>query len=224
MSDQGVGASVERKEDDRFLRGRGQYVGDIRLAGMKDVAFVRSPLAHAKLRGIHIPDEHRGNAFTAADVVGVEPIVAVSGLPGFKASQQPVLASHKMRQVGELIAMCAAPTRARLRISRRASRSISKSCRPCTTCWRRACRTRRSCMSTGATTRFLRVCRHQHRSGPRRADQGHARDFHRPRCMAPMEGRGTVAYWDGRMDRLVLYTGSQMPQYRRVPASRNASA
>ena len=42
MSDQGVGASVKRKEDDRFLRGRGQFVGDIRLAGMKDVAFVRS--------------------------------------------------------------------------------------------------------------------------------------------------------------------------------------
>ena len=50
MNHQGVGASVKRKEDDRFLRGRGQYVGDIRLAGMKDVAFVRSPLAHAKLR------------------------------------------------------------------------------------------------------------------------------------------------------------------------------
>jgi aerobic carbon-monoxide dehydrogenase large subunit len=56
MGDQGVGASVQRKEDDRFLRGRGQFVGDIRLAGMKDVAFVRSPLAHAKLRAVHIPD------------------------------------------------------------------------------------------------------------------------------------------------------------------------
>ena len=57
MGDQGVGASVKRKEDDRFLRGRGQFVGDIRLAGMKDVAFVRSPLAHAKLRAVHILDE-----------------------------------------------------------------------------------------------------------------------------------------------------------------------
>ena len=57
MSDQGIGASVKRKEDDRFLRGRGQFVGDIRLAGMKDVAFVRSPLAHAKLRAVHIPHE-----------------------------------------------------------------------------------------------------------------------------------------------------------------------
>src|ERR1700729_1368297 len=112
MNDQGVGASVKRKEDDRFLRGRGQYVGDIRLAGMKDVAFVRSPLAHAKLRAVLIPDEHRGKAFTATDLVGVKPIVAVSGLVGFKVSEQPVLANRKVRQVGELIAMCIGRTRA----------------------------------------------------------------------------------------------------------------
>ena len=112
MNDQGVGASVKRKEDDRFLRGRGQYVGDIRLAGMKDVAFVRSPLAHAKLSAVRIPEESRGKAFTAADLVGVKPIVAVSGLAGFKASEQPVLASQKVRQVGELIAMCVGRTRA----------------------------------------------------------------------------------------------------------------
>ena len=84
MGDQGVGASVKRKEDDRFLRGRGQFVGDIRLAGMKDVAFVRSPLAHAKLRAVRIPEEHRGKAFAAADLVGVKPIVAVSGLAGIQ--------------------------------------------------------------------------------------------------------------------------------------------
>src|SRR6185312_15658378 len=39
-------------------------------------------------------------------------IRAVSGLPGFKISEQPVLATGKVRQVGELVAMCVAPTRA----------------------------------------------------------------------------------------------------------------
>jgi hypothetical protein len=43
-----------------------------------------SPLAHARLRAVHIPDEHRRKAFTAADLIGVKPIVAVSGLAGFK--------------------------------------------------------------------------------------------------------------------------------------------
>src|SRR6516165_394419 len=102
MSDQGVGASVKRKEDDRFLRGRGQYVGDIRLAGMKEVAFVRSSLAHAKIRGVRIPEASRGSVFVAADLARVRPIVAISGLPGFKPSEQPVLAREKVRQVGEL--------------------------------------------------------------------------------------------------------------------------
>src|SRR4030095_7989959 len=92
-SGQGVGARLPRKEDDRLMRGRGQFVADIRLAGLQDVAFVRSPLAHARIRGIHVPERYRGSVFTAADLVGVKPIRAVSGLPGFKISEQPVLAT-----------------------------------------------------------------------------------------------------------------------------------
>src|SRR6201981_2085834 len=109
---QGVGARMARKEDDRFLRGRGQYVADIRLAGLKDVAFVRSPLAHGRIKAIHVPERFSDVVFTAADLAGVKPIRAVSGLPGFKISEQPVLATGKVRHVGELIAMCVAPTRA----------------------------------------------------------------------------------------------------------------
>ena len=109
---QGVGARLPRKEDDRLMRGRGQFVADIRLAGLQDVAFVRSPLAHALIRGIDVPERYRASVFTAADLAGVNPIRAVSGLPGFKISEQPVLATGKVRQVGELVAMCVAPTRA----------------------------------------------------------------------------------------------------------------
>src|ERR1700748_2630050 len=109
---QGVGARLLRKEDDRFMRGRGQFVADIRLAGLQDVAFVRSPLAHARIRGVHAPERYRDRVFVAADLVDVKPIRAVSGLPGFKVSEQPVLATGKVRQVGELVAMCVAPTRA----------------------------------------------------------------------------------------------------------------
>ena len=99
------GARLPRKEDDRLMRGRGQYVADIRLSGLQDVAFVRSPLAHARIRGIAVPERYRGCVFTAADLAGVRPIRAVSALPGFKISEQPVLATGKVRQVGELIAM-----------------------------------------------------------------------------------------------------------------------
>src|SRR6202171_4421605 len=109
---QGVGARLLRKEDYRFMRGRGPYVADIRLSGLQDVAFVRSPLAHARIRAIHVPARYRDVVFTAADLTGRKPIRAVSGLPGFKISEQPVLATGKVRHVGELVAMCLAPTRA----------------------------------------------------------------------------------------------------------------
>src|SRR6202023_1172215 len=109
---QGVGARLLRKEDDRFMRGRGQFVADIRLAGLQDVAFVRSPLAHARIKAIHIPERYRDVVFTADDLTNVKPIRAVTSLPGFKISEQSVLATGKVRHVGEMVAMCVAPTRA----------------------------------------------------------------------------------------------------------------
>src|SRR5438105_14180172 len=102
MSAYGVGASVPRKEDGRFLRGRGQFVADIRMQGTKDIAFVRSPLAHARINGISVPAAHRDSTFTTSDLAAVKPICAVSGLRGFKVSEQPVLATDKVRYVGEL--------------------------------------------------------------------------------------------------------------------------
>jgi carbon-monoxide dehydrogenase large subunit len=108
----GVGARLRRKEDDRFLHGRGQYIGDLRFAGMREVAFVRSPVAHARLIGIRIPEHLRASVFTAEDLADVRPIRAVSTLPGFQASEQPPLAVGKLRHVGELVAMCVADTRA----------------------------------------------------------------------------------------------------------------
>ena len=48
----GIGASPKRKEDQRFLTGRGNYVSDIKRPGMTAGVFVRSPHGHAILRGI----------------------------------------------------------------------------------------------------------------------------------------------------------------------------
>jgi carbon-monoxide dehydrogenase large subunit len=112
MTGQGIGASLIRKEDDRFMRGRGGFVGDIRPAGMLEVAFLRSSFAHAILKRIHIPSSIRSRVFIAEDLVGVAPIRADTALPGFKSSVQPILATGKVRHVGELVAMCIAPTRA----------------------------------------------------------------------------------------------------------------
>src|SRR5262245_46049349 len=109
---EGIGARLLRKEDDRYLRGRGQYVGDIRLPGMLEVAFLRSPLAHARICGIRIPSAIRERVVIAEDLAGVAAIRADTTLPGFKSSLQPILATGKVRYVGEPVAMCVAPTRA----------------------------------------------------------------------------------------------------------------
>ena len=57
MTDQGIGASVKRKEDLRFITGKGQYVDDINRYGQTYAVFVRSPVAHATIKSI---DTKRG--------------------------------------------------------------------------------------------------------------------------------------------------------------------
>jgi carbon-monoxide dehydrogenase large subunit len=52
MASKLLGAHVKRKEDPRLITGTSQYVADIALPGMQYVAFVRSPHAHARVRGI----------------------------------------------------------------------------------------------------------------------------------------------------------------------------
>ena len=109
---QGIGASLRRKEDRRLLHGRGEFVADIAMPGTMDVAFVRSPLAHARIRATDKPAGDEARVYTAGDLAGVRPIVARSGLPGFKVSEQPVLAADRVRYAGEPIAACVGETRA----------------------------------------------------------------------------------------------------------------
>ena len=52
MGVEGIGASVVRKEDRRFITGKGRYVDDIKLMGMTHAQFIRSPHAHAKVKSI----------------------------------------------------------------------------------------------------------------------------------------------------------------------------
>lgn len=212
MAGEGVGARLPRKEDDRFMRGRGQYVADIKMAGMQDVAFVRSPLAHARIRAIRIPDDIRAQVFTAADLDGVQPIRAVSGLPGFKVSEQPPLARDKVRQVGELVALCVAPTRAEAEdIAARVGLDLEEL---------PALHDMRQARAPGA------ALVHEHWGDnvflETLVDIDIASAFDAPikvsrtiatsrQCMAPIEGRGVVAHLDHRPDQLTLHTASQMP-------------
>ena len=209
---QGVGARLSRKEDDRFLRGRGQYVADIRIAGLQDVAFVRSPLAHARIKAIHVPEPYRDVVFTAADLVGVNPIRAVSGLPGFKISEQPVLATGKVRHVGELVAMCVARTRAEAE-DIAAAVTLELEELPAVYDMRKAREAGSALVHEHwGDNVFLESAFEVDIASALDAPIKVTREITTARqCMSPLEGRGVVATFDHRLDQLTLWTGTQMP-------------
>jgi carbon-monoxide dehydrogenase large subunit len=219
---QGIGASVKRKEDERFLKGQGEYVANIRMPGMQDIAFVRSPIAHGFITKIEKPEKYLQKIYTASDLTGVRPIVANSGLPGFKASAQPVLATDKVRQVGEMIAMCLAPTRAQAEdIASQVFVDFKEL--PAVVDMREA-RSPNSALvhehwgdniflETYVGADLDSVFENLRQSAPIQVN----RKLRTARqSMAPIEGRACVAYWDKRANQLVLYTAAQMPHINRT--------
>ena len=108
----GVGASILRKEDDRHLRGRGQFVADIAMRGTQEVVFLRSPHAHARINSISIPATSRERVFTAANLPRIKPIHVMTQAPGARSPPWPPLATDKVRYVGEAVAACVARTHA----------------------------------------------------------------------------------------------------------------
>ena len=220
MVEQGVGARLLRKEDDRLMRGRGEYVADIRLAGMQDVAFVRSPLAHARIRGISVPPHYKDSVFIAADLIGVQPIRAVSGLPGFKISEQPVLATGKVRQVGELVAMCVAPTRAEAE-DIAASVELDLEELPAVYDMLEARKPGSGLLHEHwGDNIFLETFVDVDVEKAFDAAIKITREIRTARqSMAPLEGRGVVASWNSRLEQLTVHTAAQMPHINRTGLS-----
>jgi carbon-monoxide dehydrogenase large subunit len=109
-----IGQRILRVEDGRFLRGEGRYVANLPLADALSVTFVRSPLAHALVTGIDTAAAAAMpgvQVFTAADVdLGLfEP----PPLPGLELRMaRPLVASERVRFVGEIVAVVLAESRA----------------------------------------------------------------------------------------------------------------
>lgn len=216
---EGVGARVRRKEDDRFLHGRGKYIADLQFANMREVAFVRSPVAHARLLAINIPDHLRSSVFIARDLEGVLPIKAVSPLPGFQISVQTALVTDKIRQVGELIAMCVADTRAQAE-DIAAQVLVEYEELPAVVDMLEA-------QESGSTLVHDTVKRNiyvevGYDSGDVDAIASMApirvvRELRTARqVMSPIECRGFVAHWDARTSQLILHGATQFPHVVRT--------
>ncbi|WP_179379426.1 xanthine dehydrogenase family protein molybdopterin-binding subunit [Jannaschia marina] len=119
--DTGIGASPKRREDVRFLTGKGRYTDDINVAGQAHVAFLRSDVAHGTINGIDTSAaeamEGVVRVFTAKDFEGVGgipcgwQITDRQGNP-MQEPKHPVLAEGKVRHVGDPIAAVVAESAA----------------------------------------------------------------------------------------------------------------
>jgi carbon-monoxide dehydrogenase large subunit len=107
-----IGASLLRKEDRRHLLGVGMFIADVRVPGLQDIAFVRSERAHATVRGITKPSSGAGRVFTLADIGPLNILEAGPELAAFRHGPYPALADERVRYVGQAIAACVAETRA----------------------------------------------------------------------------------------------------------------
>ena len=133
-----IGSPIERREDLRFLRGRGEYVDDLAPRGLLYAVILRSSVAHGRI----CRDRRRGGAGDAgracrhhrgghAGRPAEDRRCGLQPLPEFKPFEQPVIADDKVRYVGEPIAVVLADSvgdrRGRARSDRRRR---SSRCRP----------------------------------------------------------------------------------------------
>jgi aerobic carbon-monoxide dehydrogenase large subunit len=106
----GLGHSVKRKEDERFIRGKGTYVDDVKLPGMLHMEILRSPLAHARIRSI---DTSRAAALPGVVAVVTGELLAqhnLAWMPTLSGDTQAVLATDKVRFQGQEVACVVAET------------------------------------------------------------------------------------------------------------------
>lgn len=215
---QGVGARVERKEDARHLHGRGRFVADMAMPELSEVAFLRSPLAHARIVSARLPATGAERVVLRETMGDALDIVADSTLPTYQSSAQPPLASGKVRFVGEPVAMVFAPTRAEaedlaeqvelefddLPVYADAASSRAATSELMHEGWRDNTFVTLNVdkdfdlhakQASLVVRRSIELARH---------------------CMVPMEGKAVLAYWDHQADQLVVVSATQVPHMIRT--------
>ncbi len=116
-----IGDSPRRREDARFITGRGAYVDDLKFDGLTRAVFVRSPHAHARIRSVDATAAKKAPGvlavLTAAEAKAdglkwLRPYAEANVQTGerFLFDEQPLLAGEKVRFMGETVAMVVAET------------------------------------------------------------------------------------------------------------------
>jgi len=233
MAERHIGRSLLRREDRRLLTGRGQFIADLELPRMLHAAFVRSPVAHARIRSVDLS--------AAAAVPGVA--LALSGdelvkllpplpdtqlsLPNkwtshveheFHNPQQPGLAHDKVRHVGEAVAVIVAESRY---AAEDATGLVSLDLDPLP-----AVVSAEAALAPDAplvhdhlrTNLFGRFSIAKGDVGPAMAAAPHRlqrRFYHHRYAAMPIECRGVAALYDARTDAITIWSSTQVVHWVR---------
>jgi aerobic carbon-monoxide dehydrogenase large subunit len=228
---QGIGASVKRKEDRRFLLGKGRYTDDIVLPDQSYAVFVRSPYAHAGLKKI---DAAKAKAMPGVLAVLTGADAQAAGLGGVPCGwlvkskdganmvepPHPALALGVARHVGDPVAMVIATTKAGARAAATAV-EVDYDVKP-------AVGLLADAVQPGAPLVWPEapgnVCFDWHLGDAARTDAAFAGAAHKVSIeltnnrLAPnaMEPRAANGQWDAANDQYTLYTTSQNPHLTRL--------
>jgi carbon-monoxide dehydrogenase large subunit len=218
-----IGSPIERREDLRFLRGRGQYVDDLARADMLHAAILRSSVAHGRIRAIDasaalaLPGVH--SVLSAKDIGERVPRVPMrlQPLPDFEPFGQPVIAETKVRYVGEAIAVVLADT-AGIAEDALALIEVDIEALPAVPD-RQASATNASLLfedqGTNRAIKFHAV-RGDAAAAFKNAPYVRRESFRTQRHMAlPMEPRGLLAEWDAARGRLTICGGAKVLFFNR---------
>jgi aerobic carbon-monoxide dehydrogenase large subunit len=232
-----VGRSIPRKEDQRLLTGRGQFIADLELPSMLHAVFVRSPVAHARINAVDLSRAASSPgvvyALSGTDLARLLPPVPDTqlSLPSkwttmvqhkFINPQQPLLAYDKVRHVGEAVAVIVAESRY---AAEDAAQLVGLDLDPVP-----AVVDPEAALRPGATIihdRFatnligaFTISKGEVDAALARAPHRLQRRFHHHRYVAaPMECRGVVGMHDPRTDSVTIWSATQVVHWVRREAA-----
>ena len=228
MTTRYFGAPVRRNEDAKLLSGRALFVDDVELPGMLHAAFLRSNVAHARVRSIEVSAAMARPGvvavYTAEDLgdywrpgpllVPPPPIAGIT----FNPRTQVPLAKDKIRHVGEPLAVVLAQSRY-LAEDALADIVVELDPLPAVVDLEQALSESSATVHDDVSKNIaarVRQSRGDYGSARIRADHVIARRFlYDHGASSPIETRGVVANWDGRANQLTVWDTTQAPVFLR---------
>ena len=217
-----IGSPVERVEDLRFLRGRGQYLDDLSRAGEWHAAIVRSPVAHGRIRSIDtaaalaMPGVNA--VLTAGDIGRPIPTIPFRRAnPTIAPYAQPVIAEEAVRYVGEPMAVVLADAAA-LAEDAAAAVTFDIDHLPAVTDRHASARGEVLLFAGTGTNRaaLVTASKGDVEFAFRAATHTRGETFRTQRLSAmPMETRGLLAEWDAASGKLKVSGAAKLPFFNR---------